>query len=82
MMDELREEIGVQRNLMDRLVKSLLKWFGINKVGLVGEYRELAEDMGKCRSIVVEAGQKLGTIGPHPLQREAKEKSLICKGVG
>ena len=39
----------------------------ISEVGVVGERRELAEDRGKLRSIMAEAGQKLGAIGPHPL---------------
>ena len=39
----------------------------ISKLGVVGEWRELAEDRGRWRSIVVKAGQKLGAIGPHPL---------------
>ena len=39
----------------------------IRKVGAIGEWRELAEDRGRWRSIVVKAGQKLGAIGHHPL---------------
>ena len=39
----------------------------ICKVGVVGEWRELAEDRGMWRSIVVKAGQKLGVIEPYPL---------------
>ena len=38
----------------------------IRKVGMVGEWRELAEDRGRWRSIVVKAVQKCGAIGPHP----------------
>ena len=90
-MDELREEIGMQMNLIGRLVKSRLKWAGhlvrmeeermakradrlreqggrklgrlwlswehcvrsdITKVGVCGEWREMAGDRGKWRSIV------------------------------
>ena len=40
---------------------------GISKVGVVGEWRESAEDRGGWRSIVVKAGQKHGAIEPHPL---------------
>ena len=36
----------------------------IHKVALVGEWRELAEDRGRWRSIVVKAGHKLGAIRP------------------
>ena len=32
----------------------------ISKVGVFGEWRELAEAKGRWRSIVVSAGQKLG----------------------
>ena len=39
----------------------------ISKIGMVGEWRELAEDRGKWKSIIVKAGQKLGAIGPHLL---------------
>ena len=35
----------------------------ISKLGVVGEWRELAEDRGRWRSMVV----KVGAIGPHPL---------------
>ena len=42
----------------------------ISKVGVLGEWRELAEDRGKWRSIVVKVGQRLGAIGPHTLLRE------------
>ena len=38
----------------------------IRKVGVVGRWRELAEDRGKWSSSVVKAGQKLGAIGHHP----------------
>ena len=38
----------------------------IRKVGVVGEWRELAEDRGRS-SIVVKAGQKRGAIGHHHL---------------
>ena len=39
----------------------------ISKVGVVGEWRELAEDRWGWRSIIVKAGQKLGAIIPHTL---------------
>ena len=39
----------------------------IRKEGLVVEWRELAENRGRWRSVVVKAGQKLVGIGPHPL---------------
>jgi len=38
----------------------------IHKVGVVGEWRELAEDRWRWRSFVVKAGQKFGAIGPQP----------------
>ena len=38
----------------------------ICKVGVVGERRELAEDRGTWRSVMVKAGQKLRAIGLHP----------------
>ena len=38
----------------------------INKVGMVGEWREIGEDRGKWRSIVVKAGQKFDAVGPDP----------------
>ena len=41
--------------------------------GVVGEWREMTEDRGKW-STVVEAGRKLVTIGPHPLEREEEKK--------
>ena len=34
----------------------------IHKVGVVGEWRELAEDRGRWRSIVVKAGKNIGAI--------------------
>ena len=34
----------------------------ISKVWVVGDWRDLAEDRGRWRSIVVKAGQKLGSI--------------------
>ena len=37
----------------------------IIKMGMVGEWRELAEDRGKWTSIMVKAGQKLGVIITH-----------------
>ena len=37
------------------------------EVGVVGEWREMAEDSRKWRSIMVKARQKLGTVGPYPL---------------
>ena len=39
---------------------------------VVGEWRELAEDRKKWRSIVVKAGNKLGTIGPQSSENEGK----------
>ena len=39
----------------------------ISKVWVVGEWRELAEDRRRGRSIVVKTGQKLGAIRPHHL---------------
>ena len=39
----------------------------IRKIGLVGEWSELAEDRGRSWSIIVKARLKLGVIGPHPL---------------
>ena len=47
----------------------------IPKVGVVGECRELAEDRGKWRSIVAEAGQKLGAIGPHRFLKEEEKEN-------
>ena len=38
----------------------------INNVGVFGEWIELGEDRRKRRNIMVKAGQKLGTNGPHP----------------
>ena len=35
----------------------------IRRVGVVGKWRELAEDRGCWKSIMVEAGQKCGAIG-------------------
>ena len=51
--------------------RSWLRWKhcvrrDINKVGVVGEWIEMAEDSRKSRSIVVEEGEKLGAVGPHP----------------
>ena len=37
----------------------------ISKVGVFGEWKELAEDREKWRSFVAKAGQKLGPINPH-----------------
>ena len=45
----------------------------ISKVGVVREWRELAEDRG-WRSIVVKAGKKHSAIRPHSLKREKEEK--------
>ena len=39
----------------------------ICKVGVVGEWRELAEDRGRWKSFVIKAEQKFGTIRPHHL---------------
>ena len=41
----------------------------IPMVEVIGEWRELAEDRGRWRSIVVKVGQKLGAIGSHPIRR-------------
>ena len=65
-VDGLREQGRRKRG------KPQLRWEDcvrrdISEVGVVGEWRELAEDRGKWRSIMAEAGQKLGAIGPHPL---------------
>ena len=63
--DMMREQGGMKKG------RPRLRWEDcvrrdIHRVGVVGEWRELSEDRGKRRSIVVKAGQKLGTIGPHP----------------
>ena len=39
----------------------------IHKVGVVGEWRELAEDRWRCSGFMVKAGKKVGAIGPHHL---------------
>ena len=46
----------------------------IHKIGVVGEWRELAEDRGGWRSNLVKAGQKLGAIGPHPYQGKRRRR--------
>ena len=38
----------------------------MNRVRVIGGWRELAENSGKWRSIMVKTGHKIGTIGPHP----------------
>ena len=42
-----------------------------------GEWRGLAVDRERWRSIVVMAGQKLGAIRPHPLSREEELKKIM-----
>ena len=74
--DVLMEQGGRKRG------RSRLRWEdcvrrGIYKVGVVEEWRELSEDRGRWRSIVVKAGQKLCAIGPHPFERKQEENNNI-----
>ena len=47
-----------------KMLESILD--GFSRANSVQYWRELAEDRGRWRSIVVKAGQKRGAIGPHP----------------
>ena len=50
----------------------------IRKVGIVGECRDLDENMGERRSIVVEAWQKLGAFGLTHCKGKRKRRRKSC----
>ena len=57
----------------------------INKVGVIRKWRELAEDRGKWRSVVIEAGEEDSTIGLHPFMKGRKEYPnhlALCSVIG
>ena len=64
-VDRLRKQGGRERGRL-RLRWEYCVRSDINKVWMVGEWRELAEDMGKW-NIVFKAGQQPSTIRPHTL---------------
>ena len=48
---------------------------------MVEEFKELAEDSGKWRSIVVKAGQKHVAIGPHLIFKSSSVSACLCASV-
>ena len=63
--DRLKEQGRRKKNRPRLRWKDCVRRY-ISEVVVVVEWKELAEDRRKWRSIVVKARQKLGAIGPYP----------------
>ena len=69
-MDELREEVGIQKCLMGRLVKSRLKW--------AGHVEQMKEDrLPRMTYVHQERGKRKTTHEMARLHRERHEKDGV-----